>query len=154
MLLAYDARVQDAGSRGQRVHRRINAQFGNRTGKVGGRIQMGEGRGGGGIGVIVRRHVDGLDGCDRTLFGGGNPLLQLSHFGSQVRLVSDGGWHAAQQRGDLGTGLREPEDIIDEQQHVLSRFITEVLGHGQRRQPDPQARARRLGHLPVDQSGF
>ena len=78
-------------------------------------------------------------------------LLQLAHLGQQRRLVADGRRHAAEQRRHFRPGLREPEDVVDEEQHVLAFRVAEVLGDGQRRQPDAQARARRLRHLAVDQ---
>ena len=34
------------------------------------------------------------------------------------------------RRGDLGTGLREAEDVVDEEEHVLLLHVTEVLSHG------------------------
>ena len=30
------------------------------------------------------------------------------------------------------------EDVVDEHQHVLTLHVAEVLGHGQRGQPDPR----------------
>jgi hypothetical protein len=48
----------------------------------------------------------------------------------------------------------EPEDVVDEEQHVLLLHVTEVLGHGQRRQGDPEAHARRLVHLAEAEGGL
>ena len=31
---------------------------------------------------------------------------------------------------DLGAGLHEPEDVVDEEQNILLDDVTEVLGHG------------------------
>ena len=56
---------------------------------------------------------------------------QGTHLGGQRGLVTNGRGHTAQQCGHLGTGLREAEDIIDEQQHVLILHIAEVLCRGQ-----------------------
>ena len=70
---------------------------------------------------------------------------------AQLRLVADGRRHAAEQRRHFRARLREAENVVDEQQHVLAFGVAEVLGDGQRRQADAQARARRLGHLAVDQ---
>ena len=50
--------------------------------------------------------------------------------------------------------MREPENIVDEQQHVLAFFIAEIFCYGQARQTDAQPRPRRLGHLAVDQRHF
>ena len=85
--------------------------------------------------------------------GRGDALLEHTHLVRQVRLVAHGGGHAAQQRGDLGTGLREAEDVVDEQQHVLVLHIAEVLRHGQRGQGHAQTRARRLVHLAEHEGG-
>ena len=38
----------------------------------------------------------------------------------QVRLVAHCGRHTAEQGGYLGTSLGETEDVVDEQQHVLT----------------------------------
>ncbi len=76
-----------------------------------------------------------------------------SHFGQQRGLIADGARHAPQQRGDFRAGLREPEDVVDEEQHVLLLGVAEVLGDGQAAQRDAQTRAWRLGHLSVDQRG-
>ena len=81
-------------------------------------------------------------------------LLQLAHFGGEVRLISDGARHAAEKCGNFGTGLRESEDVVDEEQHVLPFGVAEVFGDGEAGQSDAKARARRLGHLAVDQRGF
>jgi hypothetical protein len=42
--------------------------------------------------------------------------LQLAHLGAQGRLITDRRRHPAEQRGNLGPGLGEPEDVVDEQQ--------------------------------------
>ena len=145
--------VQDARGGVEWVHRREDALLGDRPGQRGGRVQVGERGGRRGVGVVVRGHVDRLHGGDRVTPGGGDPLLQLAHLVGQGGLVSHGRGHPAEQRGHLRAGLGEPEDVVDEQQHVLALHIAEVLGHGQRGQADPQPDARRLVHLAEDQRG-
>ena len=86
--------------------------------------------------------------------GRGDALLQLAHLVGQGRLVTHRGRHAAEQGRHLGTGLGEPEDVVDEQQHVLLLHVAEVLRHRQRRQRDAQTGARRLVHLAEDQRGL
>jgi peptide chain release factor 1 len=113
-------------------------------------VEMREDARGCGIGVVVGRDEDRLDRGDRALLGGGDPLLELAHLGTQSRLVADGARHAAEQRGNLRAGLDEAEDVVDEEEDVLA-LVAEVLGHRQTRQTDPQARARGLVHLPVDE---
>jgi hypothetical protein len=51
--------------------------------------------------------------------GGGDALLEGAHLGRQGRLVADGAGDAAEEGGDLGAGLGEAEDVVDEEQHVL-----------------------------------
>ena len=77
---------------------------------------------------------------------------RVAHFGGERRLVTDGARRAAQQRGHFGTGLRETENVVDEQQHVLVLFVAEIFRHGERGQRHAQTRAGRLVHLAVDQS--
>ena len=96
-------------------------------------------------------NVDRLHRRDRAALGRGDALLQLAHFGRQVRLVSDGARHAAEECRDFRARLREAEDVVDEEQHVLPFGVAEVLGDREAGQADAQARARRLGHLAVDQ---
>ncbi len=103
------------------------------------------------VGEIVGRHVDRLDRSDRALGGRGDALLQRAHVGAEGRLVADRRGNPAEQRRDLGAGLGEAEDVVDEQQHVLAFGVAEMLGHGQAGQADPGARAGRLVHLAVDQ---
>ena len=115
---------------------------------------MGEGVGRGRVGEVVGGHVDGLHRGDRALVGRGDALLQLAHLGGERGLVAHGARHAAEQRGHLGAGLHEAEDVVDEEQHVLAALVAEVLGHGERRQGDAQAGSRRLVHLAVHQRGL
>ena len=132
----------------------VDPKLGQRTRKHGRRIEVGKGRRRGRIGQIVRRHINGLHGRDRTLLRRRNPLLQLAHFGGKIRLVSDGGRHTPKQRRNLGTRLREAEYVVDEQQRVRTLFVAEVLGDSEAGQRHPQTRSRRLGHLAVNQRGF
>ena len=50
--------------------------------------------------------------------------------------------------------MHEAEDVVDEQQHVLVLHVTEVLGHGQRRQGNAQPHTRRLVHLAEHEGGL
>ena len=113
---------------------------------------MRERRGRRGVGQVVRRHINGLEGGDRTFLGRGDAFLQVAHFGGERRLVTDGARRAAEQRGHFGTGLRETENVVDEQQHVLVLFVAEIFGDGERGQRDAQTRAGRFVHLAVDQA--
>ena len=137
--------------RRQRIDRRIDAQLRNRARQVRRRVEMREGRRRRRVGVVVGRHVNRLHRGDRALLRRRDALLQLAHLAEQRRLIADRRRHAAEQRRHFRAGLREPEDVVDEEQHVLAFGVAEVLGDGQRRQPDAQARARRLRHLSVDE---
>ena len=87
------------------------------------------------------------------LFGGGDALLQLPHLGGQGGLVAHGGGQPPQEGRDLGAGLGEAEDVVDEEEQVAPLLVPEVLRHRQPGQAHPQARPRGLVHLPEDQHG-
>ena len=146
--------IENARGRSQRIDGRVDADGGDIARKVRSGVEVRERRRRSGIGVIVGGHVDGLHRRDGSVLGGSDALLQLAHLGGEVRLVSDGGRHAAEQRRYFRTRLREPENVVDEQQYVLLFLIAEVLGDGQAGEPDAQARAGRLGHLAVDERGL
>ena len=106
------------------------------------------------VGVVVGGHVDRLHRRDRALLRRGDALLQLAHLGQQRRLVADGRRHAAEQRRHFRARLREAEDVVDEEQHVLaSRRRGSTPATVRPLSADAQARAWRLGHLAVDQRG-
>jgi len=73
--------VKHSGVGVKRVDSGVNTQLGDTSGQDSGGIQMGEGGGRCGIGQIIGRDVDGLDGSDGTLLGGGNSLLHTTHIG-------------------------------------------------------------------------
>merc|ERR1712141_970685 len=56
-----------------------------------------------------------------------------------------------QQSGHFGTGLSESEDVVNEEQHILTLLVTEVLGNGQSSQSNTGTGAGGLVHLTVDQ---
>jgi len=115
---------------------------------------VGEGGGGGGVRQVIGRHVDGLHGSDGALLGGGNAFLQGTQVSGQGGLVTDGGGHAAQQGRHLRAGLREAEDVVHEEEHILPSLVTEVLRHGQPGEADAGAGSRGFVHLSVDQRGL
>src|SRR5262245_58412185 len=154
VLGAEHVRVEDSRRRGQRIDRRVNAELREWARQHGGRVKVGEGGRGRRVGDVVGRHVDGLHRGDRALLGRCDALLQLAHLGTERWLIADRRRHAAEQRGDLGAGLGEPEDVVDEQQDVLAFLVAEVLGRGEAGQTDAQTRPGRLGHLTEDQRGL
>ena len=110
-------------------------------------VEEAEGRGRGRVGQVVGRHVDRLHRGDGTLLGRGDPLLEGAHLGGQGRLVAHVRGHPAQQGRDLGAGLAEPEDVVDEEQGVGPGRVAEPLGHRQGREGHAEPGARRLVHL-------
>ena len=105
------------------------------------------------VGQVVGRHVDRLHRGDRALGGRGDALLQGAHVGRERRLIAHRRGDAAEERRHLGARLREAEDVVDEEQHVLA-LVAEVLGDGQAGEADAGAGARRLVHLAVDEGAF
>jgi hypothetical protein len=74
-----------------------------------------------------------------------------AHVGGERRLVAHGGRDPAEERGHFGTGLREAEDVVHEEQHVGARLVAELFGERQAGERHAHAGARRLVHLAVDQ---
>ena len=66
MALAEDSRLKDTRGGGERIDRGVDALLGYLTAENGGSVKVGEGRGRGGVGQIVRRDVDRLNGGDGT----------------------------------------------------------------------------------------
>jgi hypothetical protein len=144
-------RVENTRRGVERIDGGIDAQLGNLTRQNGGCVKVGEGCSRCRVGQVVGGHVNGLHGGDRAFIGRGNTFLQRAHFGGQRRLITHGGRNTAEKRGHFRTGLREAENVIHEEQHVLAFFITEIFGHRQARQGHARTRTRRLVHLAVDQ---
>ena len=102
---------------------------------------------------VVGRNVDRLHRGDRAFMRRGDALLQRAHVGRECRLIAHGARNTAEQRRHFGTGLREAEDVVDEEQNVLA-LIAEIFGDGEAGEADAGTRARRFVHLPVDQRAF
>src|SRR5436190_198688 len=153
VILAQDLGLEDRGRRVKRVDGRIDPLLGDLPRQSRRRVQVREHRRRRRVREVVRGDVDRLDRRHRALLGRGDPLLELAHLGLERRLVADSGGHPTQQRRHLGARLDEPEDVVDEEQHVLAALLAEVLGHRQARERHAKARARRLVHLPEDEHG-
>src|SRR5690606_23386910 len=80
--------------------------------------------------------------------GGRDPLLELAHFGGKRRLITHRTGHPPEKRRHFGSRLRKSENVIDEQEHVASAEVTEILGYREAREADAGTSARRLVHLP------
>ena len=160
MFLAYDTRVQNTGCGLQRINCRINSQLYDGTGKYSRSIQMCECRSRCRVCQVIRRHINGLYGCDGTALCGSDTLLKSTHLGLQCRLVSYCGRHTSKQGGNLGTCLRKTENIVDEQQDIFSCLVTEIFCHRKSGKTDTHTCSRRLVHLTehhgglIDNSGF
>ena len=154
VLLADDLRVEHPRGRVERVDGRVDPELRDLAREHGGRVEVREGGRRRGVGQVVGGHVDGLHRGDRSLARRADALLQLAHLGRERGLIADGAGHAAEQGRDLGARLREAEDVVDEEEHVLPFLVAEVLGHGHAREADAQTRSRRLVHLAVDQRGL
>src|SRR5205085_12151051 len=64
----------------------------------------------------------------RSLFRCRDALLQGAHIGRQRRLIADRRRDAAQQCRHLRARLREAEDVVDKEQHVLAFLVAEIFG--------------------------
>ena len=135
----------------ERVDSGVDTQLGDTTGQDSGGIQVSEGGGGGRVSQIVSGHVDGLDGGDGTLGGGGDTLLHNTHIDGQSGLVTDSRGDTTEQGRHLGTGLGETENVVNEEQHILTFLVTEVLGDGETGQSDTGTGTWGLVHLTEHQ---
>eukprot|EP01137_Pigoraptor_chileana_P012314 Opistho-2@64579 len=110
---------------------------------------MGKGRSRGGIRQIVGGHVNGLHRGNRALGGGCNALLHRTHVRGKRRLVTDGRGNASEQGRHLRAGLSEPENVVNEEEHVLALNVTEILCDSETGEGDTGAGTRGLVHLSV-----
>merc|ERR1719471_767971 len=131
VLRSNDVGVHDTGGGVEGVDSGVDAALGDTTGQDSGGVQVGEGGGGGGVSQVVSGHIDGLHRCDGSLLGGGDTLLHGAHVSGQSGLVTDSRGDTTEEGRHLGTSLGEPEDVVDEEQHVLTLLVTEVLSNSQ-----------------------
>jgi peptide chain release factor 1 len=115
---------------------------------------MGEGGSGGGIGKIISRYEHSLDGGNGSVSGGGNSFLEHTQIGGEGRLVTDSGRDTSEKGGHFGASLGESEDVIDEQEHILVLFISEVLSNGESSESDTGSSTWGLVHLSVHEGGL
>merc|ERR1739844_611711 len=151
VLTTDDVGVHDTAGRVEGIHSRVDTSLSNRSGEHSGGVQVSEGGGWGRVSQVISRHVDGLDRGNGALLGGGDSLLHATHVSGQGWLVAHSRRNTTQQSGHFGTGLSESEDVVNEEQHVLSFLVTEVLGNGQSSQSNTGTGAGGLVHLAVDQ---
>ena len=115
----------------KRVDSRVDTQLRDTTGQDSGGVQMGESGGGSRISQIVSRHVDGLHGSNGSFGGSCDTLLHETHIDGESGLVTDGRWDTTKKGRHFGTGLSESENVVNEEQHVLTFLVAEVLGNRQ-----------------------
>ena len=96
-------------------------------------------------------YVDGLEAGDRPVLRRG-AFLERAHLGTEGGLVADLRGHVAHEGRDLVARLDEAEDVVDEEEHVLAKLLSEVLGQGDAGEPDAETGAGRLVHLAEDES--
>lgn len=147
VLLTDDTGVKHTRLGVKRVDSGVDTQFGDTTGQDSGGVQVSEGGSGGRVSQVISGHVDGLDGGDRALGGGGNTLLHNTHVNGQGGLVTDGRGDTTQKGRHLRTGLGETENVVNEEQHVLTLDVTEVLGDGKTGKGDTGTGTWGLVHL-------
>src|SRR3546814_6518119 len=70
----------------------------------------------------------------RTLIGRRNAFLQRTHVGGQGGLITHRRRNTAKKCGHFRTCLREAEDIVDEEEHVLAFLVAEIFSDGEARQ--------------------
>jgi hypothetical protein len=144
MILSDDTGIQHAGLGVERVDSWVDTQLGDTTGQHSGGIQMGEGGSRSRISQIISWNVDGLDGSNGSLGGGGNTLLHQTHVDGEGWLVTDGRWDTTEKSGHLGTGLGETENVVNEEKHILTLDVTEVLSDGETGKGDTSTGSRGL----------
>ncbi len=150
VLLPDDVRVERATGGCEWVDGRVQAELGQVALQPDRGVEVGERRRRRGVGVVVGRDEHGLQRSDRALLRRRNAFLQLAHFCSERRLVAHGARHAAQKRRHLGARLREPEDVVDEDEEVSALLVAEVLRDGETGERHAQARPGWLVHLTED----
>jgi len=152
--LTDDGGVQHTGGGIEGIHSGVDTELSEGTRQHSGGIKMSESGGGSGIGQIISRHVDSLDGGDGTGTGGGNTLLEGTQIGGKGGLISDSGGNTSQKGGHLGAGLSETEDVVNEKEHILVLLISEVLGNSQTGETDTGSGTRGLVHLTVHEGSL
>src|SRR5690606_41987198 len=93
-------------------------------------VQVGERGGWRRVGQVVGRNVNRLNRGDRTLGRGGDAFLHGAHVGCQRRLIAHSGRNTAEKSRHFRTCLREAEDVVPDEQNVLT-LVAEVFSNRQ-----------------------
>src|SRR5690606_19171396 len=67
------------------------------------------------------------------------------------RLIAHSGGDTAERSGHFGAGLRETEDVVDEEQNVLAFDVTEIFRLREAGESNTHTGSGRLVHLAIDQ---
>ncbi|MPN29548.1 hypothetical protein SDC9_177001 [bioreactor metagenome] len=80
--------------------------------------------------------------------------MEFAHLRCQCRLIADGRRHPAQKGRHFRTRLGEAEDIVDKEENILPRFVTEIFRHGEAGKGNTHSGSRWFIHLAIDQGSF
>src|SRR5580704_15954879 len=105
---------------------------------------MREGMHRGWVGEIVGGNIHSLNRGYGAACRVGDALLKRREFRAHCGLITQTRGHLAHQTRDLRSGLNEPEDVVDEQQHVAMLIVPEVFRHRERAMPAAEAAAWRF----------
>ena len=78
--------------------------------------------------------------------------VHATHVRGKRGLVADGRGDTTEKGRHLRTGLGETENVVDEEKHILTLLVTEVLSDGQTGEGDTGTGTRGLVHLTEDES--
>ena len=78
--------------------------------------------------------------------------LHGTHVSGQGWLVTDSRRDTTEQSGHLGTGLSESENVVNEEQHILTLLVTEIFSNGETGESDSGTSTWGLVHLTVHKS--
>merc|ERR1719187_863123 len=110
---------------------------------------MSEGGGWGRISQVISGYINGLHRGNGPLLCGRNTFLHSTHVSGKSGLVTHSRWDTTQKGRHLGTSLGETENVVDEEQHILSFLITEVFSNSQTSKGDTGTGAWGFVHLTV-----
>merc|ERR1711892_106561 len=157
VLVSNNVGVHDTAGGVKGIHSGVDSTFSNRSGQDSGGVQVSECGGRGRICQVVSWHVDGLHGGDGSLLGGGGTLLHATHVGGKGWLVTHSRGDTAEKGRYFGTSLGESEDVVNEEEHILTFLVTEIFSNGESSEGNTGTGTWGLVHLSVhkgDLGGF
>mmetsp|Transcript_15641 Transcript_15641/g.22907 ORF Transcript_15641/g.22907 Transcript_15641/m.22907 type:complete len:226 (-) Transcript_15641:541-1218(-) len=154
MLASEDVGRKHSARGVEGIHSGINSKLGDLSGQHSCGVQMSECCSRSWISQIIGRYVNRLHRCNGSLGCSRNSLLKTAHISGKSGLVSDGRWNTTEKRRHLCIRLGETEDIVDEEQHILTFFVAEILCNGKAGKSYTSTSTWRLVHLSVHQRRF